>query len=132
MSDIITLEDTLQSAVVKMAKGNPGALTVLCNLVKFAPLIDPQNIMGGFSYILIMDGKGIYGSRIWMLFKDICNQDYGRMCAILRAVQLGFIFGDSLSKAIEGEVGAELNEDLLKKVQERLPGFKLTGWEESL
>jgi hypothetical protein len=85
--------------------------------------IDPDDWAGGLGPLLFMDSNRIYGSRIWQLYKDVCNQSLVRMLAVLRAWQLGFISGHALHHAIDncGE-GLDVDE-LLGRVQERLPRF---------
>ena len=86
---LIKLEDTPITAITKMSAGIPGAITVLVQILKEAPAIDPQDFMGGFGPILALDTHRIYGSDIWLLYKDICGSSIPNMCAVLRAMQLG-------------------------------------------
>ncbi len=74
----ITLEDTNQSAIVKMSEGNPGALTALVGLLQLDKKVAP---FGGLVALLHLDDEGIYGSRIWMGFKDYCGQDAAKFYA---------------------------------------------------
>ncbi len=62
----ITLNDTIQSTVVKMSDGNPGAMTVLMKLL--------QKEHGIFK-LLKLDTLGIYGSAIWVVYKDLLGED---------------------------------------------------------
>lgn len=118
----IELSDTTQSAIIKMCDGNPGALTVLIQLVKDTPKVDPDDTFGGLSILLHLDSMGVYGPRIWMLYKDACNQDTKKVITVLRANQLGFIGDNMIQFAIDGD--AELDHaDLLAKVQKALPAF---------
>ena len=64
----VGLQDTVQDALVKMVEGNPGAITVLLEFLKRNPDL-------GLIHILKLDDLGIYGSHIWMLWKDVCGQD---------------------------------------------------------
>lgn len=68
----IEFADTTQSAIVKMAEGNPGALTAMVGLLQLDKEAAPD---GGIVAILHLDDEGIYESRIWMGFKDYCGQD---------------------------------------------------------
>lgn len=85
----IQLSDTTSSMVAKISEGNPGAINVLLQMLKGGDTIDPQAAMGGVGAILNLDAAGIYGSSIWMLYKDVCNQSLVKMLAVLRAWQLG-------------------------------------------
>lgn len=58
---------SLTSAMFALSEGNAGALNVLMQLMQDNPM-----------QIFICDSKRLYGSRIWMLYKDICGEDIGR------------------------------------------------------
>jgi len=77
--------------MVKMGEGNIGGVTVLINIMENCRKIDPDNALGGFSHILYLDTHEIYGSNIWILYKDVCGENITNMLAILRGVQLGII-----------------------------------------
>jgi hypothetical protein len=123
----ISLNDSGMDVLVKMAGGNPGALTVMMGLLKEAEKIDPMNIMGGMGVILSLDTLHIYEERIWMLYKDVCGEDLVKMCAVLRGWQLGMLDESSLNRAIDnnGE-GVDINK-LHKKVVERIDKFSTEG-----
>jgi hypothetical protein len=110
--------------ILKLSDGNPGAMTVLNRGFVVAAGIDPDSFFGPFTLILPLDDMGIYGHRIWMLFKDVCKQNFVLMGAVLRANQLGLITMDTLNHAIDnyGE-GIDVNA-LHTQVCERLPNFK--------
>ncbi len=101
----ISLEDDFITIALKMSEGNPGALTVLLDLFKYAKVIDPQAFMGGMYHILMLDDLNIYGSHIWIIFKYVCNQDLRSMVGIIRAFQVGFVTERQLKSAIEIEEG---------------------------
>lgn len=54
-------------AMMLMSEGNPGALTVMANILK----------QGGdsFTVFLDMDDMNIRGTQIWVGYKDHCGQD---------------------------------------------------------
>lgn len=87
----IKLEDTELDIILKMSEGNLGAITVCTQIFNKAERIDPDAIMKGLSTMLSMDMYCIYGSRIWMLYKDVCKESIIHTVAILRACQLGFL-----------------------------------------
>lgn len=121
MHERIGLHDTTMSVVQKMSEGNPSAITVCLRMLNESEKIDP--FIGGLGAILMMDTFGIHGPRIWMLYKDVCNQDLVKMLACLRACQMGFISQDVLNFAIDN-YGKGLDvEDCLQQVKERLPEF---------
>jgi hypothetical protein len=128
----IKLEDDFITMFTKMSEGNIGGLTVLMSLFKETPTIDPQSGLGGLGPILMMDDMGIYGSHIWILFKDICGENIHSMIALLRAHQLGFVSEAQLKSAINTcEMGRRGNREplfdipaIVAKVQEELVDFK--------
>src|ERR1035437_2480941 len=117
------LTDTPQSMIVKMCEGNPGALRVLLNCVTQGAAIDPDHILGGIAPILELDELGLYGSNIWILYKDVCKEDLPDMIAMLRAWQLGFVERTKILHAVEN-YGEGIDVAALRvKVEEKLPNF---------
>ena len=90
----ITLEMSLIDAVVALAEGNPGALTVLKKVLDTDPL-------EGFFKLLNFDSFGVYGSKIWMLYKDVCGEDLNKVLSLLDDVRLGKISREKLHEMIE-------------------------------
>lgn len=123
----ITRADDLRSIAVKLAEGNPGALNVIVKLITETEKIDPDAVMGPYTYLLSLDSHGIYGPGIWVLYKDTCGQDIIKTMAVLRACQIGFITDAQLAIVSnrDGSRGqTTINvDDVLSKVQERLPAF---------
>ena len=67
---MITLQDTILSAIVKLAAGNPGALSVLADIVK-------ADEVTGFITLCDIDDMGMTGPAIWIGYKDFAKQDLG-------------------------------------------------------
>jgi hypothetical protein len=86
---------------MKMAEGNPGAITVCLKMMREGRAIDPDSFAGGFTGVLAMDTYGIYGSRIWMLYKDVCGENLEATLAVLRACQLGLLRESVMHHAID-------------------------------
>lgn len=131
----ITLGDTTLSAMARLAEGNPGGLTVCIRLVQYGPQLDPDNVMGGLGMLLSLDTLGIYGSHIWILYKDICGESLLRTAAILRGCQLGIIRKEDVHAAIQQAEGRRVqsltvidfdSRSVLAAVQECLPNFAKT------
>lgn len=119
----ICLQDTMMDAVIKLSEGNPGATTVCVQILNKGNSIDPDMVLGGFGILSILDIYNIYGSRIWMLFKDVCKQDLVKTIAALRACQMGLFPIEKLQYAIDN-YGERINVDELHRmVKERLPRF---------
>jgi hypothetical protein len=82
--------DTLMDTMVKMSKGNPGAATVLGRLM---PDVIP---------ILTLDQLGVYGSDIWVLFKDVCRQDLDLMTLVLESYNRGWVTKGQIKETLSG------------------------------
>lgn len=72
---MLTLNDTMQSAIVKLSEGNPGAMAVLSALAKRDD---------GLIRILDVDDMGMRGPSIWLGYKDHCKQDIDAFAVALR------------------------------------------------
>ena len=119
----INADDSFESAVVKLSEGNPGALAALLNACKASAEVDPYCAWGEYGPLFSCDTHGIYGSRIWMLFKDVCNQSVTDLLAALRAVQLGIRTEKQLNTAIDNEGTGWNCEEVLAAVKAELPNF---------
>lgn len=64
----LNLNMSPRDCIVKMCDGNPGALNVMINLLK-------NYDAAGVVDLFILDEDEIYGSNIWILYKDICGED---------------------------------------------------------
>ena len=84
----ITETDTLESAILKMAAGVAAAMEVLKHIVEQGPIIDPEPRHSGFSHLFLLDEWEIYGTEIYILYKDKCGSDIRKLLLLLRAVQL--------------------------------------------
>ena len=127
----IEWQDTAEDIIMKMSDMNPGAISVLVNILQKTERIDPDNAMGGLGVIMMLDNNGIYGDDIFVLYCDICNSDTAKMIAVLRAVQLGFFSGNTLRDAAsrQDRSGRKMVpvDELCSKVKEELPDFCLTA-----
>ena len=63
----ITLDMTVQDAMYALSEGNVGAVTALAEIVKHSDM--------GIIDLCHLDDAGIYGSVIWLGYKDVCNFD---------------------------------------------------------
>ena len=88
-----------------------------------APIIDLDEKMDGLGYILDLDSHKVYGHRIWMLFKDVCDQSLERMLASLTACRLGLMSFDKLNHAIDNYGDGWDADEALRLMQEKLPNF---------
>ena len=123
MAERITLEDSLGSSVIKLTESNPGALSVLMRIVKEYDEIDQDSAFGPLSGLLFLDAKGIYGERIWLFYKDVCNTSLVHMLAVMRACQLGFLSMPMIDHAIDNMGQGIDMQAVLKFVYSELPNF---------
>lgn len=123
----IELNDTIMSMVMKIIEGNPGAISVCMDLINENARIDPDSALGEIGSILALDTLGIYGSRIWMLYKDVCGEDITKTIGLLRANQLGFLSETVLNDGINNRGNGIDLDNLLEQVKERLPNFDNLG-----
>jgi hypothetical protein len=91
MTKLNDLKMSTMDILMAMSEGNPGALRVCAELVK------AEHIMT----LLMLDTIGVYGSRIWMLYKDVCGEDLQVMCRVLDTWRKGDITKAQLMHAIE-------------------------------
>ena len=119
---IANLNMSFADIAVKLSEGNPGALSVIVKLAQRATEIDPASALGPIGPLFGLDNLACYGSRIWMLYKDVCREDLVKMMAVLRAVQFGFVSDEAVTRAIDGDVSFN-PAGLLDMVRERLPDF---------
>ncbi len=125
----LTNADTLQEALAKIVEGNPGAINACLEMIKIAKDVDPDSAFEEWTPVLDFDQHGIYGSQIWILFKDVCGQNAARVLAIFRAVQLGQLNWAAVAAAMNRESTLDF-ESLVSGVRKDLPNFdrqNLTG-----
>lgn len=67
----IELSDTTADVLLKMAEGNPGAITVL------TAILDTYG-NEGLMLILSLDDMNVRGSQIWVGYKDYCGEDINK------------------------------------------------------
>jgi len=61
--------DTMEELLMLLGQGNPGALNILMRL--------------DLEHLTLLADKGIYGSDIWVLYKDKCGEDLDKFKAKL-------------------------------------------------
>ena len=107
-----------------MSEGNPGAIYVIMEGYRHGEYIDPDNVWRQWAFLLHLDEFQIYGSRIWMLYKDVCKENLAHTIGAVRSVQLGITSLDDLNSAINGNSKIDL-EDALNRVCKELPEFRV-------
>lgn len=71
----IRMDMSIMDVCLLMSEGNPGALSVLAQLMK------EEN---GLFIILDLDDMGIRGSQIWVAYKDGCDSSIEKLKAFCR------------------------------------------------
>ena len=96
----LTMNTPLIDMVSIMSEGNPGAVHVITQLVKTSQV--------GIIKVLTLDELEIYGSDIWVLFKDCCNESTLKVTDVLTATLSGKISVEQLKEYIESGKEIEL------------------------
>ena len=127
--DMSNLFNPIQG-IIALADGNPGAVSALATLMQTSEDTDPENAFGSMSPIISLDEMEVYGWQIWVLFKDVCEQDPVKTLAVLRARQLGILSKeeilDGLTESFHSPEKDALRTkvtDIVAKVQAELPSF---------
>lgn len=123
----LDLNSTFQDIILHVSEGNPGALQVCMSILKENEIIDPYDWVAGIGTLLRLDDMNIIGSKIWILFKDICECKLSHFLGLLRANQLGYLTDFDIHNAINNSRGKIVfdKKEILQKVKNRLPNFKL-------
>jgi hypothetical protein len=119
----IELTDNVMDAAIKLSDGNPGAIAAIMKMMEHAPTIDPYSAFGAMGPLLSLDTHGIYGSEIWILWKNICGMDAVKAQTLFRSVQLGIMPERRLTDAARSGLSDFDFADLLEKVKTKLPNF---------
>ena len=85
MTRITSLGTSTLDMISILSDGNPGAMVAMMAVANVAEKTDPDSALMVFGPLYALDINGIYGSDIWVLYKDICGQDPVKMIAVLRA-----------------------------------------------
>ncbi len=120
----LDMTENTVSACFKMSGGNPGAINVLVECFKKNPSIDLDDRFGPYGPMLRMDGLGIHDSKIWVLYKDLCNASIVNFLALLRANQLGIVSEKEIHDAIfSGKIDKDRLLEIVSLVKKALPLF---------
>lgn len=120
----LQLDMNVNDVLFALSDGVPGSIHVVMDSIRHGEEIDPDNAFKSWGFALNLDALGVYGSRIWMLYKDVCRENLAHTIGILRSVQLGIVPSDELNQAIDGEKKLDVM-GTLEKVCEQLPQFNV-------
>ena len=96
----IKLTDSMLDIAIKMSEGNPGALTLIMEIMKEG--------YEKIQYILICDTLGLYGSRLYQLWNDCCQRDTNKVFKVLDKFQKGEINKEYLLNCIDQPYGLNI------------------------
>lgn len=99
---INSLEMTTFDMVYKMSGGNPGAITVLMQLLQSSDI--------GFFKILFLDTLNIWDHYIWMFYKDCCGEDINLMMRVMDDCQQGFISDAEVVRHVHNSIPFKYTE----------------------
>lgn len=88
----IQLTDKVTDSLAKMSDGNIGALNVLLQL---------RLKEGGVMKVIHLDSIKIYGSDIWVLYKDCCGEDINKLVHVLNENRMGELETQTIKHHIE-------------------------------
>lgn len=74
MVQVLDVNDSTQQILIKMSEGNPGALSVVFKILQ------EKDGDEAIPVLLNLDSMDIRGSRIWLGYKDYCNEDLDKFC----------------------------------------------------
>lgn len=93
----ITLDTSFQDALAGMSDGNPGAINAMLEMSTVT--MKEKHPLDVFYPLLGLDGWGIYGTDIYVLWSDICDKDSEKAVKVIKAAQQGLIDSDLLKLA---------------------------------
>lgn len=111
--DRLTLNDSTMIMIMKMSEGNPGAVVCLTDMLKKTDWYDD---VPGVMMILNLDGMGVYGSKLYMLWSDCCNKDLTQLELVLRNWQMGQLYLDDIHANLNSGRGTPFTD--LKSLEE--------------
>ena len=109
--------------VMALGEGNPGGIRVMTDIIRINESVDPDDTFGPLGPLFELDNLDCYGSRIWMLYKDVCKENIVSMLGVLRGIQLGLVEASAVNKAIENYGEGIDPFTILAEVQKTLPNF---------
>ena len=84
-------KDTIKDGILKIADGNPGAMSVLLQLTK---------LRDGWMAVQEFDRLRLYGPMVWLCYKDLLGNDINRL---LELILNGKLSEEITSRRLEDE-----------------------------
>lgn len=85
----LELSDSGKDVILKMSDGNPGAITFMIQLLSSG---HPTDMM----IIVTLDALGIYGSKAYMVWNDICDKNLETVRLMMMNLSFGKITKEHL------------------------------------
>lgn len=107
----------LRQTVIDMCAGNPGAINVLMQIIQTSDSVDPDNVLGPLGPLSVLDELNVYGTEIWVLYKDVCGESLTTTLAVLRGYQLGLLSDKDIRAGLTQEYRSEGKDALRTKIE---------------
>lgn len=92
----IEINDTIESIIVKLSEGNPGAMRTLFEIMQFKG----NNPFYFLETFLAIDNMKLYGSYLYMLWNDCCKNNIEKVFKVIEAYQRGDINDEMINERI--------------------------------
>lgn len=94
----INVGDTVATMAIKMGEGNPGGLSVVIRLINHKG----KSGSDGMLHLLLLDVLEIYGSKLWMLYKDCCGEDFDVLIKTILSFDIKVLTKEQIHEHIKG------------------------------
>ena len=88
----ITANMTIMDMIVVMSEGNPGAISVIAQMMQ-----DPHSILD----IILCDSLDIRGSKLYMLYNDCCGRNIAVFNRTLKMLRAGIFTMEQIHSNLE-------------------------------
>jgi hypothetical protein len=114
---------TAMEMIQAISNGNPGTIAVLAGILKDYKKIDPENSMGIFGYLAILDTFKIYDGSLWGIHSKISEMSVLKTIAILRGLQLGILSIQKVNKYLKGGIDTPDFFALITEIRSKIKNF---------
>jgi len=99
---ILKETDDNKACISRLCQSNPGCIRSLVELVEcYGPVHNPHIEALGLFHLL--DEFEIYGTEIYILWNDKCNQDIEKFILLIRATQFNIVTLKNLKRMAEDQ-----------------------------
>ena len=107
----INYNDTIIEVITKLSEGNPGALSVLSELIE-SYNGDTLKLLPEY---LTIDSMELYGSQLYMLWNDCCNRKIEKVKKVLELYRKGKINSNDIDERIKNVGYGKSFDDLIER-----------------